>query len=138
LGVLNSKFVIKEVLNIQANKTFFNDVISECYYAIFYCAKAYLLLEGIKTKSPNEHKRTYNKFKKIVESKKLDRELAKVYDEESEKAEVLLKIFFNEKKNRGRFTYNINANANLPFAQQSIKNARFFVSTIKHLIENKE
>jgi len=33
----------KIVLKVQGNKTFFNNVISECYYSIFYSAKAYLL-----------------------------------------------------------------------------------------------
>lgn len=133
---LSTKKNIKEILNIQLNKTFFNDVISECYYSIFYAAKAYLLTQSIETIPPEEHKKTYEKFKQIVNSKKLNTQLAKIYDEESEKAETLLKIFFDEKRNRGRFTYNINANANLPFAQTSISNAITFVSTIKSLIEN--
>jgi len=126
---------LKEIMNIQANRTFFNDVISESYYAIFYCAKAYLIIQGIETNAPEEHKKTYDKFKEIVESKQLNKQLAEIYEEESEKAEVLLKIFFEEKRNRGRFTYNVNANANKPFAEQSIKNARFFLATINNLIE---
>ncbi|MEK6903503.1 MAG: hypothetical protein AABW64_02555 [Nanoarchaeota archaeon] len=96
------------------------------------------LFFGIKTEVPNEHKKTYEHFKKIVESKRLDKQLAEIYEEESNKAETLLKIFFDEKRNRGRFMYNINANANKPFAEQSIKNAKFFTSTIKYLIESGE
>ena len=125
-------------MNIPLERTFFNDVISESYYAIFYSAKAFLLFLGIKTEAPEEHKKTYEKFKKIVESKKLDKQLAEIYEEESNKAETLLRIFFDEKRNRGRFTYNVNANANKPFAEQSIKNAIFFASAIKHLIESAE
>ena len=135
---LSTKQKIKSVLNIPLNKTFFNNVISESYYAIFYSAKAFLLSVNIKTETPEEHKKTYNEFKKIIESKKLNKQLAEIYEEESNKAETLLKIFFNERKNRGRFTYNLNANANMPFAEQSIKNARFFASTIKHLLEKEE
>ncbi|MBI4447656.1 HEPN domain-containing protein [Candidatus Woesearchaeota archaeon] len=127
---------VKLKLGISMDKTFFNNVISESYYAIFYCAKAFLISLGIKTEPPEEHKKTYEEFKKIVESKKLDRQLAEIYEEESGKAETLLKIFFDEKRNRGRFTYNVNANANKPFAESSIKNAKFFCSTIKHLIES--
>lgn len=126
---------LKEMMNIQTNRTFFNDVISESYYAIFYCAKAYLILHGIETSAPEEHKKAYEAFKNMVESKKLDRQLAEIYEEESGKAETLLRIFFEEKKNRGRFTYNINANANKPFAEQSIKNAKLFLANIKSLIE---
>src|SRR3989344_4409739 len=123
-----------EMLKIPLNKTFFNNVISESYYSIFYSAKAYLISEGLVTSAPEEHKKTYDEFKKIVESKKLDRQLAEIYEEESNKAETLLRIFFDEKRNRGRFTYNLNANANLPFAESSIKNARKFLSTIKNLL----
>ena len=108
------------------------------YYAIFYCAKAFLISLGVKTEPPEEHKKTYEEFKKIVESRKLDKQLAEIYEEETNKAETLLKIFLYEKRNRGRFTYNVNANANKPFAEQSIKNARFFCSTIKYMIENKQ
>ena len=128
---------IKIKLGISLDKTFFNDVISESYYAIFYSAKAFLLSLGIKTEAPDEHKKTYEEFKKIVGSKKLNKQLAEIYEEETSKAETLLKIFFDEKRNRGRFTYNVNANANKPFAEQSIRSAKFFCSTIKYLIENK-
>jgi len=134
---LSTKEEIKQILKIPAGKTFFNDVISESYYSIFYSAKAYLLSQGIETEAPEEHKKTYEEFKKLVESKKLDKQLKEIYELESEKAEILLKIFFSEKRNRGRFTYNINANANLPFAEQSIKNARIFASAIKSILENK-
>lgn len=127
---------IKTKLGISTNKTFFNNVISESYYSIFYSAKAFLISLQIITEAPEEHKKTYNEFRKIVQSRKLDRQLARIYEEESNKAETLLKIFFYEKRNRGRFTYNINANANNPFAQRSISNARFFCSAIRHLIEN--
>ena len=132
---LSIKEEAKQMLKIPSGKTFFNNVISEAYYSIFYSAKAYLFSQGVKTEAPEEHRRTYEEFKKIVESKKLDRQLKEIYELESEKAETLLNIFFSEKRNRGRFTYNLNANANLPFAEQSIKNAKIFVSTIKMLLE---
>jgi len=129
---------VKLKLGISVDKTFFNNVISESYYAIFYSAKAFLISLGIKTEPPEEHKKTYEEFKKVVGSKRLDNQLAEIYKEETGKAEALLKIFFDEKRNRGRFTYNVNANANKPFAEQSIKNAKLFCSTIKYLIESEE
>jgi len=125
---------LKQTLNLEKNKTFFNEVISECYYVIFYAAKAMLLKEKIITKPPEEHKKTYNSFKKIIESKKQAKKLKEIYEEESQKAQILLKIFFEEKRNRGRFTYKINANANKPFAESSIKNAKYFLSIINYLI----
>jgi len=131
---LSIKEEVKQMLKIPSRKTFFNDVISEAYYSIFYSAKAYLLNKGIKTRAPEEHKKTYEEFKKLVENNELSNELLKIYEDALDKADSLLKIFFDEKRNRGRFTYNINANANLPFAEQSIKNARIFVSTIKSIL----
>ena len=143
LVLANANFLLsineeaKNRLGVSLNKTFFNNVISESYYAIFYSTKAFLLSLGIKTEVPEEHRKTYDKFKDIISSKKLNKQLAEIYEEESNKAETLLKIFFNEKRNRGRFTYNINANANKPFAEQSIKNSKFFCLTIKHLIDKR-
>lgn len=127
---------VKTILKVPLSKTFFNDVISEAYYSIFYSAKAYLLSQGIDTKVPDEHKKTYREFKKLIYSNKLDKQLEEIYKIESEKAGILLKIFFNEKRNRGRFVYDINSNANLPFAKQSIENAVKFVSLIKMIIEH--
>ena len=132
---ISTQDAIKETLNIPLEKTFYNEVISECYYAIFYSAKALLLAHNINTKPPEEHKKTYSKFKEIIESKKQNKKLNKIYDEETKKAQTLLRIFKEEKKNRGRFTYKVNSNANKPFAKQSIKNAKFFTATIKYLID---
>ncbi|MFH1642361.1 MAG: hypothetical protein ABIC04_05695 [Nanoarchaeota archaeon] len=69
---LSTKQKVKNVLNIPLTRTFFNNVISEGDYAIFYSAKAFLISMNIKTEPPEEHKKTYNELKKIVESKQLD------------------------------------------------------------------
>lgn len=132
---LSTQTSAKEMLKIPIDKTFFNNVISESYYSIFYSAKAYLVSEGVETSAPEEHKKTYIEFKRIVDSNRLDRQLAEIYEEESNKAETLLRIFFDEKRKRGRFTYSLNANANFPFAEKSIQNAKIFLSTIKSLLE---
>lgn len=126
---------LKEILKIPVDRTFFNTVISQSYYAIFYSAKAYLLLNSIQTKPPEEHKKTYEEFKKFVISKKLSQQLLIIYKLETEKADILLDIFRLEKKKRGKFTYNVNSNANIPYAKESIENAREFVSIIKSVIE---
>ena len=126
---------LKKILKLPLERTFFNNVISQCYYSIFYTAKAYLLLEYIETSPPEEHKKTYLEFKKFVDSGILSKQLLEIYDKETEKADFLLKVFLGEKSKRGRFTYDINANANLPFAQESLNNAREFVSLIKAIIE---
>jgi len=46
----------------------------------------------------------------------------------------LLGIFKREKKKRGRFTYNLKSEANIPYAKESIENARKFVANVKALI----
>jgi len=126
---------LKKTLSIPSDSTFFADVISEGYYAIFYASKAYLLLKGVETKVPDEHKKTYKKFREMVNSGELDSELLEIYESEAEKADSLLKIMLLEKSKRGRFTYDVNAGANMPYAEESVENARKFVSIIKDLIE---
>lgn len=124
----------KELLGIGAEKTFFNSVISHAYYSIFYAAKSFLFSKGIKTKLPDEHKKTYEYFKKIANSEKIDKKLIEIYESESIKAENLINIFFTEKRKRGLFTYNIRSEANIPYAKESIQNAKTFISSIKLLL----
>src|SRR3990172_4244251 len=72
---------IKEILGIPREKTFFYSVITNAYYAIFYSAKTYLISKGKKTEPPEEHKKTYEEFEKIVNSGVLDRELLMIYQD---------------------------------------------------------
>ncbi len=129
---------LKEILGIPKEKTFFNSVITHAYYSIFYCAKSYLLSKGIKTKPPEEHKKTFLELTGFVNNGILDKELLKIYEDEITKAEVLLDIFLLEKRKRGVFTYNVKSEANIPYARESIRNAKRFVSTIKLIIENQD
>jgi len=124
----------KDFLGIPKDKTFYYSVISHAYYSIFYTAKAYLLNKGIKTKIPNEHKKTFKEFKKFVKDGVLDKELLRIYEAEIIKADFLLKIFQSEKKKRGTFTYQMRSEANLPFAQESIENARKFISNVQAIV----
>lgn len=125
---------IKEILGLQKEKTFFHSVIAHAYYSIFYCAKAYLLSKGVKTEVPEEHKKTFNEFSKFVKNGILDKELLRIYENEMDKADSLLKIFKVEKKKRGIFTYNIKSEANIPYTKESIENAKKFVSIIKGIL----
>lgn len=131
---ISTKNDCKNFLNIPLDKTFFSDVISQSYYAIFYAAKALLVSKGIETRAPEEHKKTYEEFKKIAVSGKLDRQLVGIYEKEAVKAETLLNIFFHEKRKRGAFTYNIKSEANIPYARESIANSIKFVSSLKAVI----
>jgi uncharacterized protein (UPF0332 family) len=129
---------IKDILGIPPRKTFFSSVINHAYYAIFNCAKAYLLSKGIRTKPPKVHKKTYMEFAKFVDSGELDMELLRIYEDVMGKSEVLLDIFFREKRKRGIFTYSIKSEVNLTYARDSISNARKFVSTIMAVLEGKK
>jgi len=126
--------LIKEKLEVDLRETFYSAVITHSYYCIFYCAKAVLLLKGIKTKAPNEHKKTYNEFKKLIGF--IDGVLFEIYESESLKAGVLLKIFFDEKKKRGEFTYKTLPQANIQPAKESLENAGKFFKNINNLIKN--
>ncbi|MBU0977292.1 MAG: hypothetical protein KKD18_02655 [Nanoarchaeota archaeon] len=111
---------------ISKPDTFFSSVISHSYYSIFYTAKAYLIMKGITTKPPEEHKKTYEKFKRLVSQGIVDEELLRLYEDVLIRAEKLLGIFKIEKKKRGEFTYQRIAQANLEPARESLENAKTF------------
>jgi uncharacterized protein (UPF0332 family) len=129
---------IKDILGIPQDKTFFHSVIGHAYYCIFYSAKAYLLSKGIRTTPPEEHKKTYEEFQRVVNSGKISKQLFAIYETETIKAETLLSIFFTEKKKRGIFTYNVKSQANTPYAKESIENAKKFASSIKLILEKEQ
>ena len=125
-----------KIPDIRKTGTYFSSVISHSYYSIFYTAKAYLIMKGIITKAPNEHKKTYNQFKKLVLQGVVDKELLILYEDVLVKAENLLGIFKVEKKKRGEFTYQRIAQANLEPAKESLENAKTFLKHIYDLCNN--
>jgi uncharacterized protein (UPF0332 family) len=127
-----------EILGIEEEDTYFSAVISHAYYGIFYGAKAYLLTKGIKTKAPEEHKKTFEEFKKLVEKGVIDVELLKIYEEMLIKADTLLHIFRHEKAKRGDFTYRKLPQANLEPAKESIENAKTFFKHMYNLCGERE
>ena len=127
-----------EKVNLGAEKedTFYSSVISHSYYSIFYSAKAILLTKGVKTDFPEVHKKTLEEFKKyFVDSGILDLELFKIYHKMIVRADELLGLFQQEKRKRGQFTYKTIPQSNIEPAEESIKNAKKFVSHIKQIIE---
>ncbi len=115
--------------------TYYSATISHAYYSIFYAAKSYLLLKGIKTQAPEAHKKTFDEFSKLVDKGTIDIELLKIYQNMLMKADILLHIFELEKGKRGRFTYRRIPQANQEPAQESIKNAQIFFNNIFRLCE---
>jgi uncharacterized protein (UPF0332 family) len=129
----NSKLKIE--LGANESDTFYSAVISHAYYSIFYAAKALLLTKNVRTKPPDVHKKTYEEFKKhFVDTGLLDVELLKIYHTMIVRADELLSLFRLEKEKRSRFTYQTLAQANIPYAEESIKNARKFLENIMEII----
>jgi len=127
-----NKDIQTKIQEIDKPETYFSSVITHTYYSIFYTAKAYLIMKEIITKAPEEHKKTYEEFKKLVSQGIVDEELLKLYEEVLIKAEKLLGIFKVEKKKRGEFTYQRIAQANLEPAKESLENAKIF---LKHIYD---
>ena len=135
LIVSKNKELQINVFKIEQPETYYSSVISHSYYCIFYSAKAYLAKKGIKTEAPEEHKKTYEEFKRLVFLGIVDKELLKIYDEIIVKADTLLGIFKIEKKKRREFTYQKLAQANLEPANKSLENAKTFLKHIRKLCE---
>lgn len=125
----------QEKLKIERTTTFYSAVISHAYYCIFYCAKALLLLKGIKTKPPEEHKKTLEAFERLVRTGFVDEQLLYIYRDVIIKAETLANIFSSEKKKRGKFTYHKLPQANKEPALLSLENASIFFKSINAIIE---
>ena len=136
IKIISESLKEKENLRLKKEDTFYSAVISHCYYAIFYSAKAILLIKNIKTYAPNVHVRTVLNFKKyFVDSGFLDQGLLKIYDDAILKADELLGLFKREKRKRGQFIYKTLPQANIEPANESIENAIKFLRNIRGFIE---
>jgi uncharacterized protein (UPF0332 family) len=136
IKIISEDEKIKEMLHLEKKRTFYSSAISHAYYAIFYAAKAILLTRGIKTTSPEIHRKTLDAFKKeLVETGILDVKLLDIYKTLAIRADALLEIFRSERWKRGNFTYNTFPQANKEPAEDSLENAKIFVSNIMKAIE---
>ncbi len=133
-NISENESIQKDIFKLPQFQTFYSSVITHAYYSIFYSAKAYLLKNDIQTKAPEEHKKTYEEFEKLVTLGKIDLELFNYYKELYIKAEILLEIFSNEKQKRGNFTYKNLAQANVEPSKESLSNAQIFYKNIYHLL----
>ena len=128
---LSEKEDIKEALGAYKEDTFYSAAISHAYYSIFYAAKAILLAKGIKTSSPEVHRKTYEEFKRVlVDTGELDVGLLEAYKKMIIRADTLLEIFKDEKWKRGNYTYETIPQANKEPARDSKENAKTF---LKHI-----
>lgn len=128
---------LKVEFEIKEDATFFSNVISNSYYCIFYSAKAFLYTKGIRTKVPEEHRKTLDHFEEFVKSGEIDKELLIIYKDVVVKAEELLGIFIKEKGKRGEFTYKKLPQANKDPAKESLERAEKFLHNINLIIKNK-
>ncbi len=136
MKISSDKTLQLEKFDITKEDTYFSAVISHAYYSIFYCAKAYLLLKGIKTRPPSEHKKAYDCFKILVLKGIVDKELIEIYEDVMDKASALLGIFKKEKRKRGEFTYQKLPQANIEPARKSLENAKKFFKHLYNLCSN--
>jgi len=136
---LSEEAKAKEDFYLSSDTTFYSSVISHSYYAIFYAAKAILLTKNVKTSGPEIHKKTLEEFRtKLVDTGLLDMKLFEIYHKMVVRADDLLHIFTGEKWKRGNFTYNTIPQANKEPAEDSLKNAKIFVSNIIKAIRTNE
>jgi len=132
---LSDESEAKEYFNIDQNFTFYSAAISHSYYSIFYSAKAILLTKGVRTQSPDVHSKTLQAFKeRLVDTGILDTKLLEIYKKLVVRADELLGIFVEEKRKRGDFTYKTIPQANREPAEDSLANAKIFLSNIKRVI----
>ena len=132
--ISDDKKIQIDIFRMKAD-TYYSGAISHAYYSIFYAAKAYLLLKGIKTMAPEEHKKTFDEFSKLVDKGTVDVELLTIYQNMLMKADTLLNIFEFERGKRGKFTYRRIPQANQEPAQESIKNSEVFFNNLYRLCE---
>lgn len=133
--ISSEEMLQKKEFQLKKMLTFYSSVISHAYYCIFFSAKARLIAEGIKTDSPNVHKKTIDAFElHLVNTGKLDFELLKIYKTMILRADELLQIFSREKRKRGEFTYQTLPQANKAPADDSLKNAELFFKTMNKVI----
>jgi len=126
----------KDTFRLEKDFTFYSSVIAHSYYCIFYSAKAALIKEGVRTKTPNVHRKTVEAFEThLVKTGKLDIELLKIYRKMIVRAEYLLGIFSMEKDKRGLFTYQKLPQANREPANDSMENASFFFRNINKVLK---
>ncbi|MCX6710968.1 MAG: HEPN domain-containing protein [Candidatus Woesearchaeota archaeon] len=135
LKKLSEEAKLKEEFKLPSRITFYSSVISHSYYAIFYSAKGILLTKGIKTSAPEVHRKTFEAFKEnLVDTGILDVRILEIYKRMAIRADELLEIFKDEKWKRGNFTYNTIPQANKEPAENSLRNAKTFVSSISKVI----
>ena len=134
--ITDEKSIQENVFFIKRPLTFFTAVISHSYYCIFYAAKAYLASKDIKTEFPEEHRKTFKEFKKLVDAGVIDVELLRLYKQVMVRADTLLQVFKMEKKKRGDFTYQKIPQANKEPAETSLKHSQTFFKHIYNLLKS--
>ncbi len=88
---------------------------------------------------PNVHQKAFVQFKKaFIVTDLLDKHLLELYEDAKVKAQDLLHIMEEEKRNRGNFTYRTFPQTNKEPAEQSLSNARHFIRHIRGFIQKQD
>jgi uncharacterized protein (UPF0332 family) len=123
---LSTNSYLRELSGLPREMTFFNETAQQSYFSIFYAAKAYLISNNFETFPPGEHSSTYNGLERELNCNGVD----------SITAKRLMWIYYKERLNRGKSTYDPGFQLDGPAAKISISHAEEFLSAISSLIEN--
>lgn len=135
MEVSRNRQLRKEQFKIERDFTFYSSVISHAYYCIFYSAKAILINGGIKTESPEIHKKTLEAFESfLVKTGRLDVQLLMIYKKMMLRADELLGMYSRERRKRGEYTYQKLPQANLNPAEESLESASLFFKAINGVL----
>ena len=106
------------------------------YYAMFYITHALLATINIRILKIRVHEATiYALAKYFIINKKLEDNLFFLYEDAEKRAEELFTTLSEEKKKRGRFTYERLPKANKQPAKESIENAAQFIRDIESILK---
>lgn len=114
-------------------------VIVTSYYSMFYIANAVLYKRGVKVGDTSAHAVTANSLIVYVKDS-LKKSLLEEFTEAMNDAQItmktesLIKCYFQEKKKRGIFQYNMTSELKKSKAETSFKRAKEFVFALKKLL----
>jgi uncharacterized protein (UPF0332 family) len=125
---------VKGILGYTKETTFFDWVVVSSYYSIFHAAQALLGVKKIKITGRLHHATLISFAKHYIINNELADELFLIYEDAESKANELLDIIEEEKQKRGLFQYHRLSKNNLEPAQESVDNAKTFLSAIQEVL----
>ncbi len=130
---------VKDSLGLQEKDSFYDWVIVVAYYAMFHITQALLATKKIKITNIRVHEATLYAFAhNFILTKELEDELFFTYEDAEAKAEELFTSLSEERRKRGKFTYERLPQANKEPAEESITHATEFVREIETILKRQK